>query len=296
MKERGYFLTILSAIIFGFTPILAKITYNMGSNGITLAFFRHLFVIPILFLIIKLLKINYKITLEQLKKIILVGVIGNAFTVAMLYTSYSYIQVGSATVLHFLYPMFVSLICFFYYKEQLSKAVIICLVIASIGILFFIEGGNTSFIGLFLALFSGITFAYYIVGVEKLGLQTINPYVLNFYFAIVIAITLLIIGIISNQLVLSLPMKAYSYSFIIAILTSIIGIICLQQGIKYLGATTASILSMFEPVTSVIFGIIILHERLTIVKASGCLIILGAVIGLIVSSSKKGRLMCLSIL
>ena len=72
------------------------------------------------------------------KKIILVGVIGNAFTVAMLYTSYSYIQVGSATVLHFLYPMFVSLICFFYYKEQLSKAVIICLVIASIGILFFI--------------------------------------------------------------------------------------------------------------------------------------------------------------
>ena len=287
MKERGYFLTILSAIIFWFTPILAKITYNIGSNGITLAFFRHLFVIPILFLMIKLLKINYKISLEQLKKITLVGVIGNAFTVAMLYTSYSYIQVGSATVLHFLYPMFVSLICFFYYKEQLSKAVRICLVIASIGILFFIEGGNTSFIGLFLALFSGITFAYYIVGVEKLGLQTINPYVLNFYFAIVIAITLLIIGIISNQLVLSLPMKAYGYSFIIAILTSIIGIICLQQGIKHLGATTASILSMFEPVTSVIFGIIILHEQLTIVKAIGCLIILGAVIGLIVSNSKK---------
>lgn len=287
MKERGYFLTILSAIIFGFTPILAKFTYNMGNNGITLAFFRHLFVIPILFIMIKLLKINYKISLQQLKKIILVGVIGNAFTVAMLYTSYSYIQVGSATVLHFLYPMFVSLICFFYYKEQLSKTVRICLVIASIEILFFIEGGNTSFIGLFLALFSGITFAYYIVGVEKLGLQMINPYVLNFYFAIVIAITLLIIGIVSNQLVLNLPMTAYGYSFIIAILTSIIGIICLQQGIKYLGATTASILSMFEPVTSVIFGIIILHERLTIVKAIGCLIILGAVIGLIVSNSKK---------
>ena len=140
---------------------------------------------------------------------------------------------------------------------------------------------------MFLALFSGITFAYYIVGVEKLGLQMINPYVLNFYFAIVIAITLLIIGIVSNQLVLNLPMTAYGYSFIIAILTSIIGIICLQQGIKYLGATTASILSMFEPVTSVIFGIIILHERLTIVKAIGCLIILGAVIGLIVSNSKK---------
>ena len=49
MKTKGYFLTILSAVIFGFTPILAKITYSMGSNGITMAFFRHLFVIPILF-------------------------------------------------------------------------------------------------------------------------------------------------------------------------------------------------------------------------------------------------------
>ena len=34
MKTKGYFLTILSAVIFGFTPILAKITYSMGSNGL----------------------------------------------------------------------------------------------------------------------------------------------------------------------------------------------------------------------------------------------------------------------
>ena len=36
---------------------------------------------------------------------------------------------------------------------------------------------------------------------------------------------------------------------------------------------------MFEPVTSVIFGIIILHEQLTIVKLIGCFIILSAITG-----------------
>ena len=85
MKTKGYFLTILSAVIFGFTPILAKITYSMGSNGITMAFFRHLFVIPILFLIMKCQRLPYKITLHQLKNICLVGIIGNALTVAALY-------------------------------------------------------------------------------------------------------------------------------------------------------------------------------------------------------------------
>ena len=287
MKTKGYFLTILSAVIFGFTPILAKITYSMGSNGITMAFFRHLFVIPILFLIMKCQRLPYKITLHQLKNICLVGIIGNALTVAALYTSYSFIQVGSATVLHFLYPMFVSLICFFYYKERLSKAVKICLGTASFGILFFIELGGSSFLGLFLALFSGITFAYYMVGIEKLGLQSLNPYVLNFYFAIVISISLLMIGLISGQLELILPVEAYGYSFLIAVLTSIVGIICLQQGVRYLGAATASILSMFDPVTSVIFGIIILHEQLTIVKLIGCFIILSAITGLIVFNGKQ---------
>ena len=48
--------------------ILAKITYSMGSNGITMAFFRHLFVIPILFLIMKCQRVPYKITLHQLKE------------------------------------------------------------------------------------------------------------------------------------------------------------------------------------------------------------------------------------
>lgn len=69
------------------------------------------------------------------------------------------------------------------------------------------------------------------VGIEKLGLQSLNPYVLNFYFAIVISISLLMIGLISGQLELILPVEAYGYSFLIAVLTSIVGIICLQQGL-----------------------------------------------------------------
>jgi len=82
-------------------------------------------------------------------------------------------------------------------------------------------------------------------------------------------------------------LPAYGYSLLIAILTSIIGIICLQQGVRYLGAATASILSMFEPVTSVIFGIVILQEQLTIVKAIGCFIILGAITGLIIFNNHQ---------
>lgn len=287
MKSKGIFLTILSAIIFGFTPIIAKITYDLGSNGITLAFLRHAMVIPILYGIIKLQKVSLHITKTQLKNILLVGIFGSGLAILTLYSSYSYISVGSATVLHFLYPMFVSLLSLVFFKEKLSRVNKICLAIATLGIVFFMEPENGSMFGVILSLVSGIFFAYYVVGIDRLWLKDMNSYVLNFYFAVFISIFIAIFGLLTNTIEVSLSYTVYGYSFMIAILTSIIGIICLQQGVRYLGGTTASILSMFEPVTSVIVSMIILHEQLSVMKLIGCCIILFSITLIVITKGRK---------
>lgn len=287
MKSRGLFLTILSAIIFGVTPIMAKLTYSLGSNGITLAFLRHFLVIPVLYLLIKVQKQSLKITKTQLINISKVGVFGSGLTVLTLYTSYSYISVGSATVLHFLYPMFVSLIMLLFFKEKMSKTNRSCLAVATIGIVFFIEPGGSSMIGFMLALFSAISFAYYIIGIDRLWLNELPSYVLNFYLAIVVSIFIGLFGYFSGLLVMDMSISIYGYSFIIAVLTSVIGMICLQKGIQYLGAATASILSMFEPTISVSIGIIILHEQLNIMKIIGCCIILFSITMIVINNARK---------
>ncbi|MFQ7172091.1 MAG: hypothetical protein ACLRQF_08410 [Thomasclavelia ramosa] len=56
-------------------------------------------------------------------------------------------------------------------------------------------------------------------------------------------------------------------------------------GVRYLGAAVASI-RMFEPVTSVIFGII-LHEQLTINSINWMFHYLSAITGLIVFNGSK---------
>lgn len=287
MKSRGLFLTILSAIIFGITPIMAKMTYAFGNNGITLAFLRHFFVIPVLYIIIKIQKQSLKITKTQLLNIIKVGIFGSALTVLTLYTSYSYISVGSATVLHFLYPMFVSLIMFLFFKEKLSKTNRICLAMATIGIVFFIEPGGASMMGFGLALLSAITFAYYIIGIDRLWLNEMSSYVLNFYLCIIVSLFIGTIGFFNGSIVVDLPISIYGYCFIIAVLTSVVGIICLQKGIQYLGSTTASILSMFEPTISVLVGVFILHEQLNTMKIIGCLIILLAITLIVINNARN---------
>ena len=47
----GVIFVFLSAVIFGFTPVLAAISYQGGNNGINMAFLRAFLPIPVLLLI-----------------------------------------------------------------------------------------------------------------------------------------------------------------------------------------------------------------------------------------------------
>ena len=47
-KMKGIALVILSAVIFGITPTMAKYTYTHGSNPVMMTMFRSLLPIPII--------------------------------------------------------------------------------------------------------------------------------------------------------------------------------------------------------------------------------------------------------
>ena len=47
----GVIFVFLSAVIFGFTPVLAAISYQGGNNGINMAFLRAFLPIPVLLLL-----------------------------------------------------------------------------------------------------------------------------------------------------------------------------------------------------------------------------------------------------
>lgn len=274
MKIKGTLFTIISAIIFGFTPALANITYSLGNNALSMTFYRNLFVIPILLIVIKYKKIELKVSHYDLKNIFTVSIFGVAATTVLLYSSYFYIGIGTATTLHFMYPIFVALACRYIFNEKLGKKKIYALVLAFTGVLFFIDtgkGGNI--IGVMMALTSSITYSFYLVWVEKKRLVKIIPYKLSLYIASFVSGALLIANVFFGYLRVLLPLKAYILIIIISFLTSFIAIILLQIGISLIGSSSAAIFCLFEPITSVISGTLIFNESITIYKIIGCLII-----------------------
>ncbi len=274
-KNQGVLLTVLSAFIFGFTPILAKWTYLGGSNAINLTFWRAALALPVLYIILKIRGVSLVITKSEWLHLLIIGTLGQALTTVTLYATYDYLSVGMATTLHFVYPVFVVLAGVIYYKENWTRAKVLSLILAMVGMLTFIDiTGQISFTGIFLAILSGVTYAFYILYIDKSGLKKLDAFKLTFYLSLVVTGCLLIYGSVTQSITLHLTPIAWGLTTLISLLVTVGAVALLQMGIKLIGSTKASILCLFEPITSVAFGLILLNEELSLLKFIGCFFIL----------------------
>lgn len=286
-KAKGLIFIMLSAIIFGFTPILARMAYEGGGNGLTLVFLRTALCLPLLFLVLKYKKISLKISKKELKQILILGVFGFAITAILLYTSYSFISVGLATTLHFVYPLLIVLGCAVFFKEKLDCYKIIAVCFATAGILLFGNGqSGGSLPGLILAFLSGALYAFYVIYMDKSGLKEMHYFKLAFYLNLVVAVFSGIYGTVTHTLTLHLTSDAWVQALLVSFFTTLGAMPLFQIGLQSVGASTAGILSTLEPITSIVCGAIVLKEHISVPKLFGCALILISVILTAVSQKK----------
>jgi drug/metabolite transporter (DMT)-like permease len=287
-KKKGITCAVLAAFIYGFTPILGKLSYVEGSNSFSLTFYRSLLTLPMLFVILKANKIPLSVTKIELKNLTVLGVLGPVLTALTLYGAYNYISVGMTTTIHYIYPVLVASACVVFFKEKLNKEKLTALILSTIGILLFFEGDfSGSILGVIIALISGITYASFIVFMDKSGINTMFPFKISFYLCIISTILLFIFGIITSKLVFSMSILGWFYTILVAIFVSVLANTLMAVAIKNAGSTITAIVGMFEPITSVILGVIFLNEILSFKNIVGCILILIAVLILTLVRDKK---------
>ena len=272
--RKGYIYTALSAIIFGLMPLLTKIIIARGATSLTIAFFRVFYVTIVLFFVLKLKKIDLRLEKRELLSALLTSIFGSGLTIIILNESYNYVDTGIATSLHFLYPLFVAILCCFFYGEKIKKKQIISLSFALVGIICFMSKGNGSLFGYFLAIASGLTYAFYLVKMDKTGLVKMNALKLSFYLALFTTIEIFTINLFMQDVVFKMDAIAYGLLLVLALSSSFLATVLLQQGVLLLGSTRASFICLLEPVTSMIVGILFLGEALTLNKGLGGLAII----------------------
>lgn len=279
-KSLGVLAVIISAIIFGSMPLMARIVYREGGNAISLNLHRFILALPLIYFLIRRNKdISIKITKTECKKILILTVFGYTATALLIYTSYSYIPTGIATTLHFIYPIFVIIGSILFLKKKPNIIKISAVILCSLGIFMFYNGnGEMNLLGIILAFGSSITYAFYTVYLDMSGLKKMHTLKLTFYLCLVSAIIMFIFSLVTNSLTISMSSLGWLVTLILSILVSIGAVSLFQIGVKIIGPQSTSILSTFEPITGILFGILIFNETFGYRTILGFILVISAVV------------------
>lgn len=278
-RTKGLLATMISAVFFGFIPLFVKTICAGGGNSVSAAFYRFFLSVPILYIYLKAQGISMRITRTEFAKIALITIFGYGGTAVLLFSSYNFIPSGMSTTIHFMYPVFTILGCMIFFKEKVSPLKLLCVALCFGGILLFYNGeSGGSVLGMALSFLSSVTYAFYTIYLEKSGLQKMENLKLIFYMNTVAAAMILVMALLTAQFTLRLTPLAWGTAVFFATATSLIGVLGYQIGVKCIGPQNAAILSTFEPITSVIVGVLVYREAFSARTLLGCLCVLSAVV------------------
>lgn len=271
---KGAILVIVSAILFGTMPLFTKTAYSHGSNAISVAFGRFLFGSLFLALLCKETKKRLNISKKMFLELLKISFVYASVPV-LLYLSYNYVDSGLATTLHFAYPIAVVLLARILFHQVFEKKQLFCVLLCSLGILCLYKvGGSFNILGMIIALVSGVLYALYILLFEKADFSSIPALVISFWLSLLACIEIGITAIVSGQMVVHMDILAWTMEILLAMITMIFATPFFQIGVKDCGGLMASLLSTFEPVTSLFVGILFFSEVLTSKDVLGIFLIL----------------------
>lgn len=267
--KKGRLYLIISAAIYGFIPVLAKQVSISGGNSVTTVFLRSVLSLPLILIMMYKKKVSLAVSRRELWKIIVLGAGGFAPSMVLLYAAYGRSAVGVATMLHFIYPFIIVLICALFFREKMPKLKWLGTAAAALGVLLSLDM-KTEALGAALAALSGLFYAFFVIFMDKSGIDRMNYLKLTFYLSLIMAATSLIMCLTGEGVQLPEDLDGWVSAVFISILTTVFAIPLFQLGVKYEGASEAGILSMAEPVVGIILGAALLSEPVTIVGLVGC--------------------------
>lgn len=278
-KAKGYILGSIAAASYGMNPLFALPLYKAGMDPDSVLFFRYLFAIPLLGIMIKARGRLFKIQRKETFPLIIMGLLV-ALSSLTLFLSYNYMAAGIASTLLFVYPIMVALIMAMVFKEKLALQTIVCMLLAlgGIGLLYKSEDGSTlSLIGTLLVFASSLSYAIYIVGINQTSLKNVATLKVTFY-VLLFGLSLFVARLLYSG-VLNTPDQWYLWANLLAlaVFPTAISFLCTTGAIQYIGSTPTAILGALEPVTAIFFGIAVFGESLTVRESFGLVMIIVAV-------------------
>ncbi len=195
---------------------------------------------------------------------------------------------GLATTLHFLYPIFVSIIMFTCFKQRISPFTIVAITLAlgGVALLFAFGSGSLylSFLSVVLVVLSGLCYAVYIVVVNNIKcLREMSNLKLTFYAMLFCSLIFLAQSVSAGSFVVVKDSSLWLNLGLLALVPTLVSNIALVKSVKVIGSTLTSVLGAMEPLVAILISVFVFNDPLTWNTFVGIVLILVAVLLIIIS-------------
>lgn len=284
---KGFAYGAIAAASYGLNPLFALPLYADGMGADSVLFYRYAFGLVMLGVMMLVQKQSFALRRCEVLPLVIMGLLFS-FSSLTLFLSYNYMDAGIASTILFVYPVLVAILMAVFFKEKVSPITMISITLAFTGIslLYQGEGGQTlSLTGVTLVFISSLTYALYIIGVNRSVLKDMPIAKLTFY-VLLFGLSVYVIRLkFCTQLdVVSQPVL-WINPVCLALFPTVISLVAMTKSIHYIGSTPAAILGALEPLTAICCGVLVFGERLTPRIILGIVLILIAVTLIILGKS-----------
>lgn len=278
-KTKGFILGAIAAASYGMNPLFTLPLYSAGMSVDTVLFYRYSLAVIVLGIMMKFQKQSFAIKRVDVLPLCIMGLLF-AFSSLFLFMSYSYMDAGIASTILFVYPVLVAIIMAVVFKEKVSPITMFSIALAFVGISMLCKspGGQTlSLVGITFVFLSSLSYAIYIVGVNRSSLKDMPIAKLTFYVLLFgLSVYVVRLQFCTELQVIPTPML-WINAVSLAVFPTVISLVTMTKAIHYIGSTPTAILGALEPVTALFFGVLVFGEQLTPRIILGILMVITAV-------------------
>ena len=289
MKNKKLFGTLCAigaAVCYGTNPLGALNLYAEGMNTPSVLFYRF-GLAWVLVAVVMLFRSfwpsgpreSLRVSRSEFRTLTALGLLFIASSLT-LYLSFHHMPAGVASTILFTYPVMTAAIMALFFHERITWVTVGSILLSLVGVLLLYwgdSGGTLSLLGVVLVLASALTYALYIIVVDKSPLR-MSSFKINFYVLFYCALGNVVYALVSGQ-GLALPPSPTAWFWVgwLAVVPAIMALVMMVYAAKYLGSTPTAILGALEPMTAVIIGVCIFGEPFSTRLLLGILLILSAV-------------------
>lgn len=272
---KGAFFSLLSAFGFALLPIFALYAYR-GHISVTTLLFLRFSIAAVLFFLYVFAK--YKGLVFHKKDLFYLFILGGIcynLQARFYFSSVKYIPASLAALFLYTYPLIVTGLSFLVDREKITGKMGVSIGISFIGLILILGTsiGTMNGFGILLALGAAFVYSVYIMLGNRV-LKSTPSLVASAFVAFFSSIGVLIFGFFTDGLNFSFQPVVWLPILGLVFFSTVIAILFFFRGMELIGPAKASVISMMEPVFTVILSTIFLQDRLTSVQLIGGVFVL----------------------